>query len=410
MAFVRTLALLLLLAPVLMAGEEAPSAVAPVVQGNTAFACDLYAKLRATDGNLFLSPYSISTCLAMTREGAAGNTAVEMDRVLHFPGSGLGTGLQGLETALAAPLVRDGWDEDAKEIPAYQIAVANRLFGQTGYAFRPAFLRQLDTVYGAGLEQLDIHANPVAARLRINGWVEEQTRDRIKDLLPEGNPTPDVRLVLVNAIYFKSSWDEPFQERATVDAPFHRADGSDVDAKLMRRTDRFPYAEDGDVQILEMPYRSNALSMLVVLPRTRDGLPAVEQRLTPAVLEGWIDGLGGRKVAVRFPRFEYTSSFDLTSTLGAMGMSDAFSAKRADFSLMTQKEPLFIGLVVHKAFVKVNEEGTEAAAATAVTMRASSAPRPVEPVPFTADRPFLFLIRHRATGAILFIGRVTDPS
>jgi len=410
MTLVRALALSLLLAPALLAGEEAPPPVAPVVDGNTAFACDLYARLRTADGNLFLSPYSISTCLAMTREGAAGNTAVEMDRVLHFPGADLGRGLQGLERALVAPMVRDGYGREARQVPAYEIEVANRLFGQRGYHFRAPFLKQLETVYGAALEQLDIHADPAAARARINGWVEEQTRNRIKDLLPPSSPSPDSRLVLVNAIYFKSAWDEPFNERGTEDAPFHRADGTDVGARIMRRTHRFRYAEDGDVQVLDMPYRGGALSMLVVLPRTREGLSAVEQRLTPAVLKGWVDALEGRKVAVRFPRFEYASTFDLTNTLGAMGMADAFSATRADFSGMTESEPLFIGLVVHKAFVKVNEEGTEAAAATAVDMRAGAAPRPEEPVRFDADRPFLFLIRHRTTGAVLFLGRVVDPS
>lgn len=409
MPALRILALVPLLALAALAGEPAPEA-APVVAGNTAFACDLYGRLSGGDENLFLSPYSISACLGMTRAGAAGETATQMDTVFHFPSAKLGAGFRALDAALAAPMVRDGYGREAKQIPAYEIAIANRLFGQQGYAFEPAFLAQMKDDYGAGLEQLDIERDPGGARSRINGWVEDQTRDKIKDLLPDGTPTPDTRLVLVNAIYFKSSWQEPFREHNTTDAPFHRADGTDVEARLMRRTDRFRYFGDDEVQVLEMPYRNRTMSMLVVLPRTRDGLKAVEAQLTPAQLDAWLQGMQGAKVAVQFPKYEYTSSFDLTQTLAAMGMEDAFLPRKADFSGMTEKEPLFIGVVVHKAFVAVDEAGTEAAAATAVAMRAGSAPRPEEPVAFTADRPFLFLIRHHATGAILFLGRVMDPS
>jgi serpin B len=409
MSALHVLALLALLPLVAFAGEPAPEA-APVVSGNTAFACDLYARLQADPGNLFLSPYSISACLGMTRAGAAGGTAAQMDEVFHFPSSGLGEGFRALDAALQAPLVRDGYGRDAKEIPAYEIAVANRLFGQQGYAFKPAFLAQMKTSYGAGLEQLDIRSDPDAARSRINGWVEEQTRDKIKDLLPAGTPAPDTRLVLVNAIYFKSSWQEAFRERNTQDGKFRKADGTDVDVRLMRRTGRFRYYGDDELQVLEMPYRNEAMSMLVVLPRQRDGLSAVEAKLSPAQLQAWLQGMQGAKVAVQFPKYEYTSSFDLTKTLADLGMENAFSPTEADFSGMTGEEPLFIGLVVHKAFVAVDEAGTEAAAATAVAMRAGSAPRPEEPVAFTADRPFLFLIRHHATGAILFLGRVVDPS
>jgi len=411
------LVLLLALSPIALGGEPGPSPsgaasdVASVVKGNTAFACDLYARLRSTDGNLFLSPYSISACLAMVREGAAGNTAEQMDAVFHFPKAGLGTGFKGLGVALQAPLVREGGGgRDVKKVPAYEIAIANRLFGQVGYAFRPSFIDQMRTAYGAGLEQLDIERDPSGAREKINGWVEDQTHNRIRDLLPLGSPTPDTRLVLVNAIYFRSAWQEPFQERATLDAPFHKADGTDVDARLMRRTAHFRYLGTEDVQVLDLPYRQGAMSMVVILPREKDGLPAVEAKLTPAMIEGWVRDMKSAKVAVSFPKLEITSSFDLTKTLADLGMDDALSAERADFSRMTEKEPLFIGLVVHKAFVAVDEAGTEAAAATAVAMRAGSVSRPSKPVVFRADRPFLFLIRHRVTGQILFLGRVLDPS
>ena len=383
---------------------------AALVEGNTAFACDAYARLRQEPGNLFLSPYSISECLAMVREGAAGKTAGEMDAVFHYPPGRVAADFGAMQDVLRAPMVRDGYGRDAKQVPAYEIAVANRLFGQTGYTFRPPFLQTLETDFRAGVESLDMAADPAAARAHINRWVEVQTKDRIKDLLPAGTPTPDTRLVLVNAIYFKSPWQQTFPKRATADGPFHRLDGTTVDVPLMATTKHFRHGETSDAQILEMPYQANTLSMLVVLPKAKDGLPALEAGFTSEALAGWLGALETTRVAVTFPRFEFTSDFDLTRTLGAMGMPSAFSAEHADFSKMTEEEPLFIGIVVHKGFVKVDEDGTEAAAATAVGMRAGSAAPPNEPTVFRADHPFLFLIRHNASGAVLFLGRVVDPS
>ena len=403
------LALLLipLLAAGAVAGEPKPAVdTKPLVTGNTAFAFDLYAKLREGPDNLFLSPHSISACLGMTRAGAAGNTAAQMDEVFHFPRQGLGQAFGALRSALVPP---KAWSRQGEK-PAYELAIANRLFGQSGYAFREPFLGQMRDDFGAALEQLDIARAPSSARARINGWVEEQTKEKIKNLLPEGMPTPDTRLVLVNAIYFKSQWQEAFRERATVDAPFHRQDGSTVKSRLMQRTGGYLYAETETAQLLEMPYLGGAMSMVVLLPKAKDGLPKLEAELSAEKVTAWMGELKHRRVAVAFPKYRFTSSFELAETLIAMGMPDAFSPMKADFSGMTEKEPLFIGIVVHKAFVAVDEKGTEAAAATAVGMRAGSAARPQEPTPVRADHPFLFVIRHRQTGAILFLGRVMDPT
>ncbi len=410
MPWIRAVIVLCLLPCLAFGSEPEPEKAAPLVAGNTAFTCDLYGKLKLEEGNLFFSPLSISTALAMTREGAAGQTATQMDAVMHFPRQGLGEAFRALSEALTPSMVRDGYGASAREVPAYELAMANRLWGQQGFAFLPAFEGRLAYVYGAPLERIDF-AKSTAARARINGWVEDQTKDRIKDLLPEGVPTTDTRLVLVNAVYFKSAWLHPFSERATKDEPFHLLGGAEVRASMMKKTERFGYAANGDLQILELPYRSGDLSMIVLLPKAKDGLPALEAALTAKALSAWLGAIQYRsKVAVAFPKFTFTKGFDLTNVLAAMGMPDAFSPMQADFSGMTTEQPLYIGFVLHKGFVAVDEKGTEAAAATAVGMRLGAAPAPENPIPFTADHPFLFLIRHRKTGALLFVGRVLDPT
>jgi serpin B len=221
-------------------------------------------------------------------------------------------------------------------------------------------------------------------------------------------PTPDTRLVLTNAVYFKASWAEPFVERATEDGMFTRGDATQTKVRLMRRTDQYAYGETEHAQVLEIPYVSGDMSMVVVLPKAKDGLDAVE---TKEGIDVWTGMLQGRsRVAVKLPKFTFTSGFDLNRALQAMGMRLAFDAGKANFQGITAKEPLFIGVVIHKAFVAVDEKGTEAAAATAVAMRAGSVMQEKPPVDFIADHPFLFFLRHRTTGAVLFLGRVADPS
>jgi serpin B len=371
------------------------------------FAVDLYRELRSEEGNVFFSPYSISAALAMAREGARGETAAELDRVLHFPPDLAKA--QGVLAEALRPREVDAYDEHdvVRRMPAYELNVANALWGQEGLPFLAPFTQALEQHHGAPLRRIDFRRSDEARR-RINAWVAEQTRERIQDIVPPGMPDPDTRLVSANAIYFKASWDEPFEESATRDAPFYAPKG-EVSARLMRQTDHLEYAEDGAVQVLRLPYRGRDTSMLVVLPQRRDGLAAVEKKLTAEGLAGWLGGLKSTRVDVQLPRFHARHGFDAVRALSALGLSRAFSDTQADFSGMLREEPLCIGAVLHEAFVAVDEEGTEAAAATVTGTRAASA-RPQRPVRFVADHPFLFLIRHEATGAVLFMGRLSDPT
>jgi len=416
--------------PPLVRAASSKADVASVVEGNSSFAFDLYARLKSQEGNLIYSPYSISTALAMTYAGARGDTAAEMHRVLHFPSESISMHFASPEAprpahntedifpwtqerihAAMADLVDDlnerGGKEDGEA--AYELVVANRLWGQAGYNFLAPFLSLNQAYYGAGIEQVDFARATEAARKTINAWVEDKTRDKIKELLKPGVLDSLTRLVLTNAIYFKGNWATQFKKERTADAPFHVTPEKTVDVPMMRQTEKFGYTETGDMQILDMPYVGGELTMTVLLPTKADGLGDVEASLSAAQLKAWIARLRERKVAVFLPRFKLEFGLDLSRVLAAMGMPKAFDDRRADFSGMTD-DPLglYITNVIHKAFVDVNEEGTEAAAATAVVMAPRGMPRP--PPVFRADRPFIFLIRDRVTGSVLFIGRVTDPT
>jgi serpin B len=413
----RAAALLLVLGGALNvrpgAADEKPvdARAAALAQGQNAFAVDLYARLKDTPGNVLFSAYSIQTALAMTRAGAKGETAAQMDRVLHLPAAAAPEAWRALvRSVTTAPAVRE-WQQGGKEAetPAYAVAVANALFGQKGYPFEAEFRRQVTESYGAELRDVDFRLGP-AVRKEINDWVLSKTNDKIKDLIPEGMPTADTRLALVNAIHFLAQWAEPFQERATEDAKFTDAKGEQVNVRMMHRTDHYRYRAEEDVQVLAIPYRGNATEMIVVLPKTADGLAALEKGLTVERVQGWAGG-SHAKVALSLPRFRFEAPTDLSEPLKALGMRDAFDVGKADFTGMANVpgEPLYIGIVLHKAFIAVDEKGTEAAAATAVMMRAGSAPRPEPPIPFVCDRPFLFFLRHVPTGALLFAGRLSMP-
>lgn len=406
----RLLAVLLLaLAAPVQAEDLKRDEAASMAAANNAFAWQLYDALGGGNDNLFFSPYSIHAALSMTREGARGTTAQEMDRVLHLAGRAPGPGYRALLRDLTPGQVREGFGEDAKQVAAYEIDVANALWGQAGFAFEAPFLAALEKDFGAPLEQIDF-AQSAAARKRINDWVAKQTRDKIEDIVPPDMPDPLTRLVLANAIYLKAPWAHPFKERMTKEGTFTALDGTASEAPFMRRIGRYRHAELDGVQVLEMPYRANQLSMVVFLPRAQDGVKALEQRLVGGQLAGWEGKLESALVDVRFPKFAFTTSLELRRALTALGMPTAFDAQNADFSGMTKKEPLFIGAVLHKAFIGVDEEGTEAAAATVVIMRKGGrAPQPEEPIVFDADHPFVFVIRHRTTGAILFTGRLAKP-
>lgn len=375
---------------------------AELVQGNNAFAVDLYGQLRQRGGNLFFSPASISTALGMTYAGARGTTAAEMEKALHLglPADRLhpamGTLLRSLNAAHAG----------------YQLRLADALWAQQGEPFLPAFLDLTKADYAAGFRPVDFAKAPEKARLTINQWVEQQTEDKIKDLLQPGVVTPDTRLVLTNAIYFKANWNTQFKKADTKEEDFHLAGGQTVRAPLMHREGRFSYFNGGTFQVLEIPYTGAELSMIVLLPNDAGGLPAVEQSLTPSKLKQWLGQLHPvPKVILTLPRFKMTEQFELGKALGALGMRQAFVRGAADFSAMDGRRDLYISAAIHKAYVDVDEEGTEAAAATATTMRALSMPMaPEKPIVFRADHPFLFVIRDNRSGGILFMGRVSDPA
>jgi serpin B len=370
-----------------------------VIAGQNAFALDLYKQLRAEEGNLFFSPYSISTALAMTYAGARGDTAKEMAQTLHFPADS--ELLHASYAALLNQLQGDGQKR------GFQLNVANALWGQKGEPFLNPFLTLVRDRYRAGLSELDFKANPEEARKTINTWVEKKTQDKIQNLLPQGSVTPLTRLVLTNAIYFKGDWANQFLKGGTHEQPFTTGAGAAVKVPMMNQTNQFGYLDADAFQMLEMPYVGKDLSMVVLLPKKTDGLAEMEKTLTVDKLTGWIGKLRPTRVQVGFPKFKMTKGFSLADTLAKMGMPLAFS-DRADFSGMNGSRDLFITGVFHKAFVDVNEEGTEAAAATGVVVGVRSAPAQ-KVTRFVADHPFVFVIRDVRSGSVLFMGRVTDP-
>jgi serpin B len=374
-----------------------------VVQGNTEFALDLYAQLRDREGNLFLSPYSISTALSMTYAGARGDTADEMARALH-----LSPDQEHLHPAVAELI--QAINPRAGQKRAYQLNVANALWGQKNFGFLPDFLNLTRRDYGAGLHEVDFERATEEARRTINAWVENETKNKIKDLLPRGVVTVDTRLVLTNAIYFKGLWRHPFHKSETRNEAFKTSATDSVKAPLMHQKAHFKYLGEKNFQALELAYgKDGDLSMVVLLPTKVDGLAEFEKKLTAAHLAEWLGKLRTDEVNVTLPRFKMTREFSLKQALEALGMRKAFVPGRADFTGMSGSgRKLFIQAVVHKAFVDVNEEGTEAAAATGVVVGLASARIPPTPV-FRADHPFLFMIRHNRTGSILFMGRVTNP-
>ena len=394
-----------LIFPVAWAAEAAQSAAsdqAEAVKGNNAFAVELYSQLKSQPGNLFFSPESISTALAMTYAGARGETATEMAKTLHFMlppeklHPAMGALLQGLNAA------HDG----------YQLKVANALWGQQGYTFLDDFIKLTNDNYAAGLNQVDFKNATDAARMTINQWVEQQTENEIKDLIAPGILDGKTRLVLTNAIYFKGDWQTQFKKEDTKDEDFHLSSTQTIKAPMMHLTGNFNYLDGGTFQALEIPYKDKELSMVVFLPKDKDGLAAMDQSLTADSVQKWLEQLRpASKVIITLPKFKMTHQFELGDTLQVMGIRQAFGPA-ADFAGMTGKRNLFISAVIHKAFVDVNEEGTEAAGATAVVMHAYKNAVSMKPSPiiFRADHPFLFVIRDNKSGGILFMGRVTDPT
>ncbi|MBN1853830.1 MAG: serpin family protein [Pirellulales bacterium] len=365
-----------------------------VVAGNNQFALDLYGQLAAVeDGNLFLSPFSISTALAMTYAGARGSTATEMADGLHFTLSP-----EQLHPAFGELITALNNDQRT----SYELNVANRLWGQQGYGFLPEFLTITEQNYGAALAEVDYINQTEEARQTINQWVEDQTNQKIKDLLPPGSLSQDTRLVLTNAIYFNSTWKYEFDISLTETASFWMADSAPMDVPMMHQTSEYRFGAFEKFQMIELPYTNDELSMIALLPNEVDGLQDLEEWLTAETLNDSMNQLVTQEVDLSLPRFEITSQFGLRDVLMSLGIVDAFGSQ-ADFSGMNGQRDLFVSEVVHKAYASVNEEGTEAAAATGVVVVTGLRPT------FYADHPFLILIRDNLTQSILFLGRVEEP-
>ena len=385
--------------------QTTPQDMEVLVRGNNTFALSLYHALKSGEGNLFYSPFSISQALAMTLAGAGGETERQMADTLHYrlPQSSLHPSFNALDQELASR----GMDSRNEEDRYFQLNIANAIWGQHGYEFLPDFLDVLAENYGAGLRPLDFAGTPEESRVMINDWVSEKTGEKIKDLLSPGTIDGSTRLVLTNAIYFNASWSSPFPKRDTQKRPFHLAGGGRVEAPMMSKTskDFYGYARGDGYQAVDVPYSRGEMSMTVLLP-DEGTFGKFEDSLNADTLDQILDDIEIDYVTLTMPLFKFESEFELPETLAGMGMPDAFGP-RADFSGMTGSRELRISAIVHKAFVSVDEDGTEAAAATGVAVPMSGPTK--EPIPVTVNRPFIFLIRDRDTGTVLFLGRVMNP-
>ena len=386
--------------------------------GNREFALAAFQRLVSAEGaddNLLISPHSILSALAMVYAGAEGETRSQMREALRFAldEPALHAAFKALDEALdqRSKIERD---DDAK---GFELSIVNRLWGHHDYEFLPEYLAQVERYYGAGIERVDFESDPDAVRLDINAWVEEQTRERIRDLLPEGSLDEDTRMVLVNAIYFLASWQDAFEEDQTRSEPFHRLDGSSVDVELMHRTGRYPVSVDDQTIAVSMPYLGGDVSLLAMMPTSAEhDFETWQASLDRQRFDDIVAGMSRKKVALDFPRFTTEGGFRLAQLLKGMGMPQAFSPTEANFKRMTGVGPgvmgrsLYIDEVFHQTFIDLDEAGTEAAAATAVVMmRLTAVPVEEEPLPVRFDRPFIYAIYDHPTESILFLGRMLDP-
>jgi serpin B len=379
--------------------------VTAIADGNNVFALDLLHQLGAGSGNLFYSPYSISSALAMTWAGARGETESQMADVLRISldQAALHPAFNALMQTLDSRAEADGIEPDK----AFKLNIANALWGQEGFTFLKEFLDKLALNYGAGMYLVDFQANPEGARKDINDWVSRETEEKIKDIVPPGAIDAMTRLVLANAIYFKADWASEFNKDETSNQDFHLADGGTVSVPTMFQNGSFRFTAGNTLKAIELPYAGNQLSMVILLPHEGQ-LDAIQTGLDSAGLETLLNSMAYQDVNLYLPKFKYEYSLSLAETLIRMGMTDAFDPGLADFSGMDGVRDLFIGDVLHKAFVAVDEAGTEAAAATVVIMELTSIQEGA-PLEFRVDRPFLFVIRDIPTGTILFVGRVMNP-
>jgi serpin B len=400
-------------APALVAD---PAAMPAAAKGDLAFATALHGQLRKESGNLFFSPASVRLAMAMTAMGAKGETAIELAKGLVLPAK-LDEAAAGFAAILDSfaqrpklqlrPDMQD-WEKEEAERKVSTVAIANRVWPQAGRPFEKSFADTMASRFGAPMQPLDFAADKEAARKTINAWIADRTEQKIPELLLPPNVTSDTKLVLTNAIYFKAKWAEPFSENATREAQFTTDQKKKVKVSMMGRIDFMNYAETATYQAVELPYADGSLSMTVLLPRAGKSIADVETSAL-AAFAGGTSKLAGERVALQLPKFKIEARFALADALAKLGMPSAFSGK-ADFSGIDGTRELFIGSVIHQAVITVDESGTEAAAATAVSMRAGSAAPTAPPKAFIADRPFAFFIRDAKTGTLLFVGRLADPS
>ncbi|MBC7328724.1 serpin family protein [bacterium] len=397
--------LLLLLFPLVFGGADGmlssdSQSVKAVVESNNRFALKLYLFYREKykDDNIFFSPFSISSAFSILYEGARGRTAEEIRNVFLFPSQ--------------SDVRRGGYlslyEEMNKPGKKYELALANALWVQKDYRFLKEYLNLIKEYYGGKATNLDFRRDPEGSRKVINEWVEKTTKEKIKDLLPKGSIDSLTRMVITNAIYFKGLWIFPFDKKKTSDADFKISPGEIVKVKMMSlpRPQRFNYAETEDLQILEMLYEGEELSMLVLLPK-ENSLEKLEKKLSLENLNKWRDMLQSREVLVYLPKLKIERKYAMVDDLKKMGMPSAFDPSKADLSGLTGKRDLFVTCVYHQAYVDINEEGTEAAAATGIVVGRTAVEKRII---FRADHPFIFLIQDRRNGNILFMGRVYNPT
>ncbi len=381
--------------------KSTPEGVNKTINSNNQFAFDLYLKLKDVpeynESNIFFSPYSISVALGMTYEGARGETAKEMRSVFHFPE----------DDSIRRSSFAKIYNQINKKDKKYKLHTANALWAQKDYKFLEDYINTIQRYYAGKTTNLDFVNDTENSRITINSWVEEQTNNKIKDLVPQGALDSLTRLVLTNAIYFKGLWVKQFDKEDTIEEDFRISPDKTIKVPMMRLTGeeaKFNYAETEELQILEMLYEGEELSMLILLPKVGN-LKSVEESLNKEKIAESRNMLIEEQVDVYIPKFKFETKYFMVKTLEEMGMPTAFSMD-ADFSGMDGATDLFIANVIHQAFVEVNEEGTEAAAATGVVMELKAA----MPTVFRADHPFIFMIQERETGNILFLGRVVDPT
>jgi serpin B len=381
--------------------------IASLVKGNSEFALDLYTRIGQGDCNRFISPFSISTALAMTYAGAQEETAVQIAKTLRFtlPAGQFHPAFHRLLVELHSRTSAQATPDHPADV---QLFTANALWTQTGERILPDFQKRIEVNYQGGLYTVDFRHAPDQARRTVNDWVAEQTKGKIRELLKSTHIDPTTILVLTNAIYFNALWATPFSKERTAQESFHASVTDVAKVAMMKHSGRFRYFDEGTFQALELPYKGDTLAMVMLLPKKIDGLGHLEASLTAAKIETWLPKLSSHRVDVSLPRFKMTSECELKGPLSDMGMSVAFKPGAADFSGITGTREVAISAVVHKAFVEVDEKGTEAAAATGVVaLRAAVMAQP--PVVFRADHPFFFLIRDLRTGSFLFLGRLVKP-